>query len=156
VAHEFLSTYLSDHLAGAQAALEILTLLRKAGDSEVWQGIELEITEDRSELERLMNSTGSAPSTLRRAAAWTAEKLAELKMRVDDPSTSGSFRRLELIEALAVGIDGKHALWTALQSISGSTPLLGPMDYSRLIGRAQAQRRVVEGERLAAAAQALC
>ena len=156
MAHEFLSTYLSDHFAGAQAALEILRLLRKVGDSDLWRGIELEITEDRSELEELMNSTGSAASTLRRAAAWTAEKLAELKMRVDDPSSAGPFRRLELIEALAIGIDGKHALWTALQRIAGSTPGLAPMDYPRLISRAQAQRRVVESERLAAAAEALC
>ena len=52
MAHEFLSVYLSDHLAGAQAALEILALLRKTGDSEVWQGIELQIAEDRAELVR--------------------------------------------------------------------------------------------------------
>jgi hypothetical protein len=34
-----------------------------------------------TELERLMNSTGSAQSTLRRPGAWTAEKLAEFKQR---------------------------------------------------------------------------
>ena len=155
MAHEFLSIYLSDHLAGAQAALEMLTLLRRDGDSEVWREIEGEIREDRAELERLMNSTGSAQSTVRRAAAWTAEKLAEFKLRVDDPSTIGSFRRLQLIEALAIGIDGKQALWTALKGTPGSTPALGSVDYGRLIARARAQRRVVEGERLAAAAEAL-
>jgi hypothetical protein len=102
VAHEFLSTYLSDHSAGAQAALEILGLLRKTGDSELWRGVEAEIGEDRAELERLMHSACISSSTLRRAAAWTAEKLAEFKLRVDDPSTAGAFRRLELIEALAM------------------------------------------------------
>ena len=131
MAHEFLSVYLSDHLAGAQAALEILALLRKTGDSEVWQGIELQIAEDRAELERLMSSTGSASSTLRRAAAWTSEKLAELKLRVDDPSGTGHLRRLELIEALAIGIDGKQALWRALQGTAGSTASLRSLDYVR-------------------------
>lgn len=155
MAHEFLSTYLSDHLAGAQAALEILTLLRRDDDSEMWRGIEGEIREDRAELERLTNSTGSAQSTVRRAAAWTAEKIAEFKLRMDDPSTAGSFRRLELIEALAIGIDGKQALWTALEGTPDSTPALGSMDFGRLIARAQAQRRIVEGQRLAAAAEAL-
>ena len=131
MAHEFLSVYLSDHLAGAQAALEILALLRKTGDSEVWQGIELQIAEDRAELERLMSSTGSASSTLRRAAAWMSEKLAELKLRVDDPSGTGHLRRLELIEALAIGIDGKQALWRALQATAGSTASLRSLDYVR-------------------------
>jgi len=155
VAHEFLSTYLSDHLAGAQAALEILGLLRKTGDSELWRGVEAEIGEDRAELERLMHSACISSSTLRRAAAWTAEKLAEFKLRVDDPSTAGAFRRLELIEALAIGIDGKAALWTALQRVPPSTASLGAADYARLIARAKAQRQVVEDERLAAAAEAL-
>lgn len=153
MAHEFLTTYLNDHMAGAQAALEILALLRKDADSEVWREIEGEIREDRAELQRLMTSLGSAQSTLRRAAVWTAEKLAEIKLRVDDPSTGGFFRRLELIEALAIGIDGKQALWTALQA--SLIPALRSMDYGRLIARAQAQRRIVEGERLAAAAAAL-
>jgi hypothetical protein len=58
VARDFLSTYLNDHLAGAQAALEI---------------------------------------TARRAAAWAAEKLAELKMGIDDSSSQALLRRLELI-----------------------------------------------------------
>jgi hypothetical protein len=102
-----------------------------------------------------MNSTGSAQSTVRRAAAWTAEKIAEFKLRMDDPSTAGSFRRLELIEALAIGIDGKQALWTALEGTPDSTPALGSMDYGRLIARAQTQRHIVEGQRLAAAAEAL-
>jgi len=156
VAREFLSTYLNDHFAGSQAALEILALLRKLDDSQVWRGIEQEITEDRHELERFIGTTGGAPpSAVRRAAAWTAEKLVELKTHVDDPSTRGSFRRLELIEALAIGIDGKQALWAALQRTLATTPGPGSLDYPRLIARAEAQRRVVEGERLTAAVEAL-
>jgi hypothetical protein len=92
---------------------------------------------------------------LRRAAAWTAEKLIEMKIRVDDPSSDGVLRRLELIEALAIGIDGKRALWAALQRASSSTPGNGSIDYDRLIARAQAQRQLVESERLDAAARAL-
>jgi hypothetical protein len=33
VAHEFLTIYLNDHMAAAQAALEILALLRKDADN---------------------------------------------------------------------------------------------------------------------------
>jgi hypothetical protein len=155
MAQEFLSTYLNDHLAGAQAALEIIGLLRKLRDGEVWQGIEAEIREDRRELEHLMTATASAPSTVRRAAAWTVEKLAELKMHVDDPSAGANLRRLELIEALAIGVDGKQALWAALQRVSERTSALESVDYPRLIARAKSQRQMVEKERLDAAAEAL-
>lgn len=50
VARACLTIYLNDHRAGAQAALEILALLRKDADSEVWRETEDEIREDRAEL----------------------------------------------------------------------------------------------------------
>ena len=154
MAREFMSAYLNDHLAGAQAALEIVGLLDELGDSGVWRSIGMAIAEDRDELLRLVDTVGPPPSTLRRAAGWTAEKLAELKIRLDDPS-SGALRRLELIEALAIGIDGKRALWTALQRGANGKTGLGPVNYQRLIARADEQRQIVEAERLEAAAQAL-
>ena len=76
-------------------------------------------------------------------------------MRVDDPSSDGVLRRLELIEALAIGIDGKQALWRALQRATSTTPGNGSIDYDRLIARARAQRQLVETERLDAAVRAL-
>jgi uncharacterized protein with HEPN domain len=155
MAHEFLTTYLNDHIAGSQMALEILDLLHHLDNAAVWQDMKSEIDADRQELEQLIRSINSTPSALRRAAAWMVEKFAELKMRVDDPSTDAALRRLELIEALAIGIDGKHALWTALQMASQITPELKSLDYERLIARAEAQRGVVEVRRLQAAADAL-
>ena len=155
MAHEFLTTYLNDHLAGSQMAMEILDLLHGLDDSAVWLDMKREIDADRQELEQLIRSINSTPSALRRAAAWTVEKFTELKMRVDDPSTDAGLRRLELIEALALGIDGKHALWTALQTASQITPALKSVDYERLIARAEAQRGVIEVRRLQAAADAL-
>jgi len=128
--------------------------LRKIDDDDgEWREIERNILEDRGELERLLGAIDSGPSTVRRAAAWTAEKLAEWKMRLDD-SSDGALRRLELIEALALGIDGKQALWAALHTASERTPPLKSVDYPRLIARAEAQRRVVERRRLRAAVEA--
>jgi uncharacterized protein with HEPN domain len=141
MAHEFLTTYLNDHLAGSQMALEILDLLHHLDNAAVWQDMKSEIDADRQELEQLIRSINSTPSALRRAAAWMVEKFAELKMRVDDPSTDAALRRLELIEAL--------------QMASQITPELKSLDYERLIARAEAQRGVVEVRRLQAAADAL-
>jgi hypothetical protein len=101
-----------------------------------------------------MRQTNATPSTVKRATAWAAEKLTELKVRVEDPS-DGALRRLELIEALALGIDGKQALWTALRTVAEGMPELEGPDYQQLIARAEEQRSAVEVQRLQAAAAAL-
>jgi hypothetical protein len=154
VSHAYLSKYLNDHLAGADAALEILAALQRLDSPALWRPIESEIREDRAELERLMHIAGAPSSPIRQATAWTAEKLAELKMRVDDPS-SGALRRLELMDALAMGIEGKRALWMALQRAALRQPTLANVDYERLIARADAQRLTVEERRLTIAEDAL-
>jgi hypothetical protein len=136
-------------------ALEILDLLLGLDDSAVWQEMKREIDADRQQLEQLIGSINSTPSALRRAAAWMVERFAELKLRVDDSSTDAVLRRLELIEALGLGVDGKHALWTALRAASQMTPELKSLDYGKLIARAEAQRGVIEVGRLQAAAVAL-
>src|ERR1700748_88102 len=105
VAHDLVTIYLNDHMAVRRRRWRSWRCCEKDADSVVWREIEGEIREDPAELQRLMTSMSSAQSTLRRAAVWTAEKLGEIKLRVDDLSTGGFSRRLELIEALAIGID---------------------------------------------------
>ncbi len=154
MSREHLNVYLNDHFAGAQMGLELLAALRKIDDSNFWSEIEKEIIADRDELERLIGTIGSEPSTFRRAGAWLSEKATEVKLRVDDRS-AGALRRLELIEALAIGIHGKQALWSALRVAAERAPELGRLDYPRLIARAEAQRSAVEARRLQAAVAAL-
>ena len=148
-ANSHLGSYLNDHLAGAVAALEVLDLI--AADSAEPDlarfGAELRvpIAEDRRELETLMQHVGVVPSVTRRMAGWMSEKAAELKVRVDDP-TRGTLRRFELLEIVSIGIDGKRALWAALQQVMGPGPQ--PLDYVRLLTRADEQRRAIEAHRL--------
>jgi hypothetical protein len=112
------------------------------------------IASDRDELANLMRTAGITQSATRQAAAWISEKLAALKIRVDDHA-GGVLRRLELIEALALGIEGKRALWAALQVGAAGEPALRGVDYGRLLARADDQRRTVELQRLQEAADAL-
>jgi hypothetical protein len=56
---------------------------------------------------------------------------------------------LEALEMLAIGIQGKLALWRALQ-VAGNSRLTG-VDYDRLSARARAQFDEVENRRLEAA-----
>jgi hypothetical protein len=152
--HQPLSVYLNDHLAGSSAALEILSHLRNFGGLGGWTDtIRQDVADDREQLEALMAKAKIAQSTARQAAAWMGGKLAELKTRLDDRE-QGALARLELLEALALGIDGKSALWIALRAAAGRLPALEGMDYSRLISRAAEQRAAVEGRRIEAALDA--
>jgi hypothetical protein len=155
VALEHLAVYLNDHLAGSTAALELLAALEQEEGSGSWTSrLRCEIAADRKELEHILRLTAGTPSTARQTVAWLAEKLSEMKLRLDDRN-SGRLRRLEMIEALSLGIEGKRSLWTALQAVAADVPALQSVDYPRLIERAIDQRRTVEERRLEAAEQAL-
>ena len=62
---------------------------------------------------------------------------------------------LEGLETLALGIQGKAALWRALGVIAPENPRLSSFQYSSLEARAQAQYDQVEQARLTAARAAL-
>jgi len=150
-AYTHLAMYLNDHLAGAVGALEILDSLAARTDTPELSRFAVElraaIKEDYEELQALMSRAGVALSTSRRVAAWIGAKAAELKTYVDDP-LKGALGTFEQIEVVAVGIDGKRALWTALAAAAVGIPELQSIDYSRLTARANQQRLDIEGRRL--------
>jgi hypothetical protein len=149
-----LAIYLNDHLAGSSTALEILDRL-KGVEPSVWiDPLCDEISADRAILMRFIEASGITISELRKGAGWIAEKLLSLKTRLDDPS-GGALHRLELLEVLAIGIDGKQALWQAMSALPREISEHGHiLDLPRLIARAKDQRAVVEEHRLAAARSA--
>jgi hypothetical protein len=158
MADKHLATYLNDHLAGAAGALELLEHLEAAytGTDIGRFAAELrtEIKADQQELERLMQRLDVAESHTRKAAAWFAEKVSELKLRLDDPG-DGALRLFQSLEALSLGIEGKRGLWRALAAAAEDQPALRLADYEHLIQRAEEQRRLVESVRLEAAKKAL-
>jgi hypothetical protein len=88
---------------------------------------------------------------MRRTTAWLAAKVSETKLRLDD-TARGPLYWLESLEAIGVGIDGKVALWRALNTAAMSNPALdGILDYRRLEKRAHEQREALEHVRLEAA-----
>jgi hypothetical protein len=153
-----LGIYLNDHLAGSTAALELLDRLEKSQPGtdrgKVLAGIRSEVAADRAELEALMGKLHVAKSRSRGATAWLAEKLTRLKLRPGD-SISGALGLLEAIEAVALGIHGKLALWRALAAAAEVAPGLQVADFDRLARRAEDQRRKIEKVRLQVAKQAL-
>jgi hypothetical protein len=155
---EHIATYLNDHLAGSEAALELLEHLEAAHTGtdlgRFAAELRADVAADRQELETLMGRLHVAESRTRKVTAWLAEKATQLKLRMDDPS-GGEFRLLESLEALSLGIEGKGGLWRALAAAAEDAPALQIADYARLERRAEEQRGRVEVERLKAAKRAI-
>jgi len=158
MAEHYLATYLNDHMAGARAALDLLDHLEgaQAGSPVAHVAAELkaEIEADRRVLESLMERLQISVSRPRKAAAWLAEKMTELKLNLDDRS-GGPLRQLEDLEGLSLGIEGKRLLWRALRTAAERAPKLGGTDYEGLERRAEEQRSRVEVVRLETAKLAL-
>jgi hypothetical protein len=150
-----LLTYLEDHRSGAVGAVELLEALeRRADGSDVGRfasDILRMVRADVQVLDRLIEAVGDR-SRLKEAAAWVGQKVAHLKM----PGHGGhDLCVFESLEALALGILGKRALWQALAQTAVHDPRLGGVDYDVLILRAEEQFGLVNARRLDMAAGVL-
>jgi len=86
-------------------------------------------------------------------AGWLAEKVGRLKLNGRIAGYSPLSRVVEL-EALGLGVEGKRALWRALAAEAARDARLEGVDLTALGSRAERQRRLIERERLRAAALA--
>jgi hypothetical protein len=154
--HDPLTTYVRDHLAGAQAAINLLAVLRDQHTGtplgQFAAGLLAEVEEDREVLRGLAGQVGAGASGLKEAAAWLGEKVSRVTLRRRSAGDLGTF---EALEALGLGILGKRALWRALAAVAEGDGRLRGVDFHHLAARAHAQHAQVEERRLEAAPTAL-
>jgi hypothetical protein len=140
---KLLGIYLNDHLAGSTVGLELVKRSRGANEGtdygEALGRIAKEIEEDRQSLERLMEKLQVKRDHLKVASGWAAEKVGRLKPNGQLTGYSPLSRVVEL-EALGLGIAGKHALWQALAEVAGEDPRIDANELARLTERAERQR----------------
>ena len=145
-----LTTYLNDHHAGSLAAVEMIDHLIETFEAKAlgqfFKELRLEIKSDQQILEKLIEKIGADESAIKKAGAWVAEKFSRAKIRVSD-SADDQLGLLQALEALMLGITGKHALWTALAAAAERVPQLRGLDYGTLERRAIEQRDRVEAKR---------
>jgi hypothetical protein len=146
---ESLVTYLNDHLAGAQVAVQLLESMRNQNDDQEFRQFASvllpEIQADNQTLRRIAEKIGSGPSGIKQAGGWLLEKAARLKL---GHTGSRNFELFQSMELLALGVQGKLSLWKALRTASGQDARLGGYDFESLIWRAQKQYDEVESQRL--------
>ena len=147
-----LATYLTDHLAGAVTAIQLLKSLEKthADLRPELVALRADIEQDYRELEALMRRLNIAEAQGRKLGGWLAEKATQLKVRIDDRA-AGPLRLLENLELVSLGIEGKLGLWRALAAAAQDSPALRIAGYERLANRAIEQRQRAEILRLDAA-----
>jgi len=143
-----LATYLHDHLAGSHFAVELLNSLadryrnEDLGDFAV--ALCAEIKKDQDSLEDLIARVGRAHFDLAEATGWLAEKASQLKLQSDSRCGLGTF---EALETLALGVQGKLALWRALPTIRKVDARIPHYDFERLAARAEEQYQRIEEQR---------
>lgn len=149
-----IGVYLNDHLAGSiggeELAKRCLSHNQHSPLGDYLARFIVEVREDRGALEQLMERLDVRRDPLKPTAWWLLEKLGRFKVN------GGVLRytelsRLEELEGLCLGVEGKACMWRAL----GNSPpdLAGEQepDLGALEARAQRQREQLEIHRLVAA-----
>ena len=141
-----LRIYLQDHHAASAGGVALAS--RALGPHHP---LAMQIARDREALERVMRELSIAPRAIKVGMVRLAERVGRLKLNGALFERSPLSSVIEL-ETLVVGVRGKEALWTALQSANVS---LDDVDLDALAESARAQGAELEALRLSAAAAAL-
>jgi hypothetical protein len=149
-----LRRYLQDHLAGSVAALQLMETLadqqRGRPLEQKLRGLHFEVSEEQELLKAILARLDGEESPLKRATAWLTEKLHRGRLALlerADPALG----QLEGLESLALGLQGKLALYRALEEVARGKPRLGGYPFAALQARTVIQHTMVEQERIAAA-----
>jgi len=153
MASHHIETYLNDHLAGSSLGVALASTLSSRFTGTPGEGVLKEIVSEfegeRGELKRLMKHLEISESNLRKAGAWISEKFLETKLTLEAKDVS--FFRFEGLEALSVGIAGKHLLWVCLSGLAKRSERFRVLNYEKLIDQALSQRARVETLRMESA-----
>jgi hypothetical protein len=145
VNRRFLSIYLNDHLAGATLAMQVIRrgvgADRDHPNAPVLRELLRDVEEDRAALVRFMEAVRVPRSPAKVRAAWIAERVGRLKLNGRVVGRS-PLSRLEELEFLMLGVQGKRRLWQTLARLDPPEELSG--DVERLIARADSQLERLE------------
>lgn len=154
---ELLRTYLNDHLAGAEAGIQLakdcLTHNPAGPLSTVLPELIAEIEEDHAVLKDIHDRVPGKENPLKRMMTWLFSKMSRLKLE-NMLLQYTDLTRLEELEGLVLGVRGKLALWEALDMACASDDRFSDIDFQRLQERARHQLDRLEKHRRKAAQQA--
>jgi hypothetical protein len=148
--HQSLVAYLRDHLAGADAAIDVVRRLAAthegSEDGRLFRQLAEEFAQDRATVRALVAQLGASARSPKRVAGRASAVL----LGFTAGGTPGQLSLLRTLEALAIGIQGKRCMWRALEALdtARSTTQINPVE---LEAKALRQWEAVEGRRRAVA-----
>jgi hypothetical protein len=142
-----LATYLRDHLAGADTAIQTVQGLSAACSGEpvgaLFESLYQQFCEDRGVVEAMLTELGYT--------SWSAKRLAGRAtgsaLRVVAGGVPGDLSLFRTLEALAVGVQGKRCLWRAVQALVALPQPPGRRSFAELEADAVAQWETIERHR---------
>ena len=147
-----LTAYLQEHAAGALAGLDLLEHLISShagtSDEDFFRQLLADVTQDKGALDEILARFDSSESIVLNTMSRLGERLARAKFLLAGPG-QGDLGRLEAVEMVSIGIEGKRLLWLSLQAVA--LPVWQDVDFVTLISRAVNQRERIEDRRLTAA-----
>ena len=139
---DYLSTYLQDHRAGAAMGVDLAARLRDENAGTPYEDfltlLAQQIEEDIATLESFMERFDVDKSRLKIAGAKIGEKVSRIKPNEHLTSYS-PLSRLQELDMLRSGVQGKLALWDALFEVADLDDRLDPLELRSLVERAEAQ-----------------
>ena len=136
------AAYLRDHLAGADAAIQVMESLASSGGARqqsLFTGLADELRQDREVVTALLARLGRSSLSIKRLGGRTAGVI--LRTARGAGADLALFRALE---GLSVGIQGKRCLWRAGQTLEPGLRAPGRLSFAELEARAIRQWDAVE------------
>ncbi|HJR97399.1 MAG TPA: hypothetical protein VJ979_05785 [Actinomycetota bacterium] len=145
--HRALRAYLEDHLVGSEAGLRAARRLQRrsqGGLRDAADELVSHIPAEQQILREVMSAAGRRPQPVRIAshAAGAASSIAIwVRRNLPEPVPSA----LEDLEALIVGVRGKHLLWRTLAQVAAADDTFQRWPFDRLASDALDQERALVG-----------
>ena len=142
-----LATYLHEHLAGADTAIQVVQGLRDeyrgSPEGALFGSLYEQFREDRGVVEDILAELGYTSRSAKRLAG----RAAGGALRVVAGGATGDLSLFRTLEALAIGVQGKRCLWRAAQTLFALPHPPGRRSYDELEADAVGQWETIEQHR---------
>jgi hypothetical protein len=141
------ATYLRDHLAGADTAIQMVQGLseasREGAEGALFESLYEQFREDRGVVEGILAELGYTSRSAKRLAG----QATGTALRVVAGGAPGDVSLFRTLEALAIGVQGKRCLWRAAQAVAALPHPPGRRSFVELEADAVRQWETIERHR---------
>ena len=142
-----LATYLRDHLAGADTAIQMVQGLsdayRGGPEGALFESLYEQFRDDRGVVEGILAELGYTSLSVKRVAG----RATGSALRTVAGGPPGGLSLFRTLEALAIGVQGKRCLWRAAQALVALPQPPGRRSFVELEADAVRQLETIERHR---------